>query len=134
MSNSDTSNINNLQQLLKYTFVVLPIAAGLDKFFYLLVDWGQYFPDWLMSIVPFSLSTFVMIVGIVEIIAGLIVLVKTELGAYIVCIWLALIALVLIISGHYLDVAVRDIVMAISAFVLARMTKMKVSSTKSGLN
>lgn len=123
MDNAGNSNIKNLQQFLKYTFVVLPIAAGLDKFFYLLVDWSQYFPDWLMSIVPFSLSTFVMIVGIIEIIAGLIVLTKTEIGAYIVCLWLALIALILIISGSYLDIAVRDIVMAIAAFVLARMTR-----------
>lgn|SRR5699024_333829 len=116
------SRMNNLQALLKWTFVVLPIAAGLDKFIYLLVDWGKYFPDWLMAIVPLSLSTFVVIVGIIEIVAGLIVLVKTEVGAYIVSLWLALIALTLIISGSYLDVAVRDIVMAISAFVLARMT------------
>lgn len=116
------SGMNNLQELLKWTFVVLPIAAGLDKFIYLLVDWGTYFPDWLMAIVPFSLSTFVVIVGIIEIVAGVIVLIKTEVGAYIVCLWLTLIALALIISGNYLDVAVRDIVMAISAFVLARMT------------
>jgi len=116
------SRMNNLQALLKWTFVVLPIAAGLDKFIYLLVYWGKYFPDWLMAIVPLSLSTFVVIVGIIEIVAGLIVLVKTEVGAYIVSLWLALIALTLIISGSYLDVAVRDIVMAISAFVLARMT------------
>lgn len=116
------SKMNNLKELLKWTFVVLPIAAGLDKFIYLLVDWGEYFPDWLMAIVPFSLSTFVVIVGIIEIIAGLIVLIKTEVGAYIVCLWLTLIALTLIISGSYLDVAVRDIVMAISSFVLARMT------------
>ena len=119
---TESSEMNDLQKLLKWTFVVLPIAAGLDKFFYLLTDWAQYFPDWLMAIVPFSLSTFVVIVGIIEIVAGLIVLTKTEVGAYIVCLWLALIALTLIISGSYLDVAVRDIVMAISAFVLARMT------------
>lgn len=119
---TESSSINNLQKLLKWTFTVLPIAAGLDKFFYLLVDWGEYFPDWLMSIAPFSLSTLVVIVGIIEIVAGLIVLTKTEIGAYIVCLWLALIALILITGGNYLDIAVRDIVMAIAAFVLARMT------------
>ncbi len=122
VNSTENSGIRNLQQILKYTFGILPIAAGLDKFFYILTDWSKYFPDYLMEIVPFELSTFVIIVGIIEIIAGILVFTKTELGAYVVSIWLALIALILIISGMYWDVAVRDIVMAISAFVLAKMT------------
>lgn len=122
MVRSDSPQIRNLQNLLKYTFGILPIAAGLDKFFYILTDWSKYFPEYLIDIVPFELSTFVIIVGIIEIVAGIIVFVKTQLGAYIVSIWLALIALILILSGMHLDVAVRDIVMAISAFVLAKLT------------
>ncbi len=125
ITSTENSGINNLQQLLKYTFVVLPIVAGLDKFFDILVNWEIYFPEFLINIFPWALSTTVIIVGIIEIIAGLIVLFKTEIGAYIVCIWLALIALVLIIGGTYLDIAVRDIVMAISAYVLARMTAIR---------
>ena len=63
-----------------------------------------------------------MVVGSIEILAGILVLTKTQIGAYIVSSWLALVALSLIFSGNHLDVAVRDIVMAIAAFVLARMT------------
>lgn len=121
----------NLQQTLKYTFTVLPIVAGLDKFFNLLVNWETYVPVWMGNILP--PETIMIIVGIIEIIAGLIVLTKTEVGAYIVTLWLLAIAVVLITGGHYLDIAVRDIVMAIAAYVLARMTKiLKIGSGSTG--
>src|SRR5699024_12154160 len=102
-----------------WVFTINPIVAGLDKFFYLLVDWEKYFPDYLMSIVPVSLPTFVMIIGVIEIIAGFIVLTKTEIGAYIVSAWLAVIALILVFSGGFFDVAIRDIIMSIAAFLLS---------------
>ena len=117
---ANQSKVRNLQQILKYTFVVLPIVAGLDKFFNLLVNWEIYVPGWMGSIIP--PETLMIIVGIIEIIAGIIVLVQTEIGAYIVCIWLVAIAIVLITGGAYLDIAVRDIVMAISAYVLGGLT------------
>jgi uncharacterized membrane protein HdeD (DUF308 family) len=62
------------------------------------------------------------VVGIIEIAAGLIVLIRPLIGAYIVMVWLILIALQLIFSGHYFDVAVRDLVMAIGAYTLAQLT------------
>jgi hypothetical protein len=62
------------------------------------------------------------IVGIIEILAGIIVLVRPLIGAYIVMVWLICIALQLIIGGHFFDVAVRDLVMAIGALTLARLT------------
>lgn len=115
--------ISKVQTLLKYTFVVVPIAAGLDKFINLLVEWDQYLHPGLADSLPFSASAFMMVVGVVEIAAGIIVFKWTKIGATIVSIWLALIALSLIISGQHLDVAVRDIVMAISAYVLAELTQ-----------
>lgn len=120
-----TVNINEigkLQQILKYTFGLVPVAAGADKFLNLLVEWETYIAPGVADLLPFSASAFMMIVGVIEIIAGIIVLFKTEVGAYIVSAWLLLIALTLLFSGAHLDVAVRDIVMAISAFVLARLT------------
>ncbi len=72
---------------------------------------------------PFSGHTFMMIVGVIEIVAGIIVLIKTEIGGYIVAAWLTLIALTLLASLHYMDVAVRDLVMAIAAFSMARIAK-----------
>lgn len=114
--------INRLQSILKYTFVVIPIVAGADKFFNILVQWDSYLAPSTLELLPFSGSTFMMIVGVIEIIAGIIVLTKTRLGAYIVSIWLVLIALSLLLTWHHPDVAVRDIAMAISAYVLARLS------------
>lgn len=110
-------------KLLKFTFVIVPIVAGADKFTNLLTDWENYLNPTIASIIPFSAHTFMMIVGVIEIIAGLIVLKKTQIGGYIVAAWLALIALALLASLSYIDVAVRDLVMAISAFAMARISK-----------
>ncbi len=107
---------------MKYVFVIVPIVAGLDKYFNILVQWDSYLAPSTLELLPFSGETFMKIVGIVEIIAGLIVAFKTRIGAYIVSIWLLLIALSLIFMWWHPDVAVRDIVMAISAYVLARLS------------
>lgn len=120
----------NLQQaikptfiLLKFTFGLLPIVAGLDKFTNILTDWEQYINPTLTGMLPFSAHTFMVIVGVIEIVAGIIVFIKTEIGGYVVSAWLALIALTLLVSFSYVDIAVRDLVMAISAFSMARIAK-----------
>ncbi len=109
--------------LLKATFVIVPIVAGADKFFNLLTNWEQYVNPSLANMLPFSTSVFMMIAGVIEIVAGLIVLKKPEIGGYIVAGWLALIALTLLAGFNFVDVAVRDLVMAISAFSMARLAK-----------
>jgi hypothetical protein len=109
--------------LLKYTFVIVPIVAGADKFTNLLTHWEQYLNPSIAGMLPFSAATFMMIVGVIEIIAGLIVLKRTEIGGYIVAAWLTAIALTLLLGFQYVDVAVRDLVMAIAAFSTARIAK-----------
>ena len=109
--------------LLKLTFGIVPIVAGLDKFTNLLTHWENYIHPGIAGIIPFAPHTFMMIVGVIEIIAGIIVLANPAIGGYIVAAWLTLIALTLLASGNYLDVAVRDLVMAIGAFSLARIAK-----------
>jgi len=109
--------------LLKLTFGIVPIVAGLDKFTNLLTNWEQYIDPNIGSLLPFEGHTFMMIVGVIEILAGVIVLKKPEIGGYIVAAWLTLIALTLLAGFNYVDVAVRDLVMAISAFAMARMAK-----------
>jgi hypothetical protein len=121
-SDSAKSELGTLQMVLKLTFSLVPIVAGADKFTNFLTDWSKYLNPDLMRIVPFDPHTFMIIVGVIEIIAGIIVFIKTELGAYIVSAWLICIALTLLLSGSYLDVAVRDIVMAIGAWALARIS------------
>lgn len=108
------------------TFAVVPVVAGLDKFTNILTDWKQYINPDMAKMLPFSLATFMMMVGVIELIAGIIVWVKPALGGFIVAAWLSLIAITLLAGGNYLDVAVRDLVMAISAFSLAKMARNKV--------
>ncbi|MFH6936328.1 hypothetical protein [Flavobacterium sp. FlaQc-30] len=109
--------------LLKYTFGIVPIVAGADKFTNLLTNWEQYINPTMANLLPFSASVFMMIVGIVEIVAGIIVLKKTGIGGYIVAAWLTVIALTLLLGFNYVDVAVRDLVMAIAALSMARLSK-----------
>ncbi len=125
MNLNKSSSLANLELLLKYTFTIVPIAAGADKFLNLLADWSSYLSPSIAGILPFDPATFMMIVGVIEIIAGIIVFTNTRLGAYIVSIWLFLIALSLLFTWHHADVAVRDIVMCISAYVLAKLAELK---------
>jgi uncharacterized membrane protein len=122
--------LTKVQTLLKFTFGLVPIVAGADKFTNLLTNWEQYLHPSIASMLPFSVHTFMIIVGIIEICAGIIVLVKANIGAYIVSAWLVLIALTLIAGGKFLDVAVRDLVMAIGAYSLAKITEITASNNK----
>nr|WP_294792871.1 hypothetical protein [uncultured Mucilaginibacter sp.] len=119
---TNSKNVSDVQTLLKFTFGLVPIVAGADKFTNLLTNWEQYLNPALKNLLPFGAHVFMMIVGVIEIVAGIIVLAKPKIGAYIVSAWLILIALTLISSGKYLDVAVRDIVMAIAAYSLAKLS------------
>jgi uncharacterized membrane protein YphA (DoxX/SURF4 family) len=118
------ATIRQLQTTLKLTFGIVPIVAGLDKFTNLLTNWADYLGK-NKSLIPFDPMTFMRMVGVIEIIAGIIVLIRPLIGAYIVMAWLICIALQLIIGGHYFDVAVRDLVMAIGAYTLAQLTKIE---------
>ncbi|MEK6155621.1 hypothetical protein WIW50_20345 [Flavobacteriaceae bacterium 3-367] len=120
------SNKNLVINVLKYTFGLVPIVAGLDKFTNILTDWSQYAASGIAGALPFESGTLMGIVGVIEVVAGVLVLVKTKTGSVIVALWLVLIALVLITSGNYLDVAVRDIVMAIAAFSLFKLVSPEV--------
>jgi len=117
------SNVQLVKNVLKYTFGLVPVVAGLDKFTNILTDWSQYISEGFAGILPFEASTFMMIVGIIEIVAGVLVLTKTKIGAYVVSAWLVAIALTLLFSWSYVDVAVRDLVMAIAAFSLAKLSE-----------
>lgn len=110
-------------KLLKYTFVIVPIVAGADKFTNLLTQWDQYINPSVANLLPFSPSVFMMVVGVIEMVAGVIVLKKSEIGGYIVAAWLTVIALSLLAGFNYVDIAVRDLVMAIAAFSMARLSK-----------
>jgi uncharacterized membrane protein YphA (DoxX/SURF4 family) len=108
---------------LKYLFGLVPIIAGLDKFTNLITNWEQFLNPMLLRLVPVSAHTFMLAVGVIEIIAGILVFLKPRLGGLIVMAWLLAISLQLILWGQHLDVAIRDIVMALGgALTLVRLT------------
>ncbi|HZW77520.1 MAG TPA: hypothetical protein VFF21_04350 [Flavobacteriaceae bacterium] len=117
-------HVRQVFNMMKIVFVILPIAAGADKFFNILTDWTHYINPILLDFLPFSGETFMMLVGIIEIIAGLIVLFKPRVGGIIVASWLTGIALTLIAGWMYVDVAVRDLVMAVSALAMTKLAKL----------
>lgn len=119
------SNVQQVRLILKYTYGLVPIIAGLDKFTNLLTDWSHYVSPVLSDIVPLEAGAFMMVVGVIEIIAGVLVLVRPKIGALVVMAWLIAIALVLVLSGTFIDVAVRDLVMAVGAFSLAKLLESK---------
>ncbi|MCW3092473.1 MAG: DoxX family rane protein [Ferruginibacter sp.] len=110
-----------VQQVLKVTYGLVPIIAGIDKFTNLLTNWKDYLSVSITNMLPFSATTFMYIVGIIEIVAGLLVFLRPRIGAWVVMAWLILIACTLIFGGHYFDVAVRDLVMAVGAFALGKL-------------
>jgi uncharacterized membrane protein YphA (DoxX/SURF4 family) len=119
------ATIKKLQSILQLTYGIVPIVAGLDKFTNLLTHWESYLGS-NAGMIPFAAATFMKIVGVIEIVAGALVFVRPLIGAYVVMAWLICIALQLLVSGQYFDVAVRDLVMAVGAYTLAQLTKMKV--------
>ena len=113
--------LNSVQIILQLTFSLVPIMAGADKFTNLLANWGKYLDSQVANVLPVTTVVFMLIVGVIEIAAGLLVIVKPILGAYVVCAWLILISIILLATGIYFDVAIRDLVMAAGAFALARL-------------
>ena len=112
-----------------------PFLAGLDKYFNLLTNWTGYLSPLFLKILPFSGQSFMHIVGVIEVIVGLAILTKwTRLGAYVASAWLVAIAINLVSRGMFFDVAVRDVEMALAAFVLARMTEVRRDTLQSDVS
>jgi uncharacterized membrane protein len=125
MHNGFDSRLDRAWWVLKIGLGVGPFLAGLDKYFNLLTNWPMYISPVALKMLPFSGSTFMHIVGVIEMLVGLAILTKwTRLGAYVASVWLLLIAINLV-SGMFFDVAVRDIEIALAAFVLARITEVR---------
>jgi len=105
-----------------------PFLAGLDKFFNLLTKWTMYLNPLALRVVPVAPETFMRAVGVVEMIVGIAILTRwTRLGAFVAAAWLVCIALNLVSMGAFFDVAVRDLLIAVAAFSLARLTEVRAS-------
>src|SRR5690349_6020357 len=110
-------------QILRLGFTVAPIVAGLDKFFHLLVNWDQYLPSMVNSLTGGHGHQLMLVVGVIEIVAGLGVAFKPRIFAYVVSAWLLLIVANLLMIPGYFDVALRDLGLALGALALARLSQ-----------
>ena len=110
-------------QILRLGFTVAPIVAGLDKFLHLLVNWDQYLPAVVNNALGGHGHQFMMVVGVIEIIAGLGVALKPRIFACVVSAWLLLIVVNLLMIPGYFDVALRDFGLSLAALALARLSQ-----------
>ena len=113
-------------QILRFGFTVAPIIAGLDKFLEILTHWEKYLAPAIPNTIGMQPHTFMMIVGAIEIVAGILVAIQPRIGGYVVAAWLVGIILNLLAVGGYLDVALRDLGLCLGAISLARLAEAEV--------
>jgi len=112
-----------LRQALRIAFGATAIIAGADKFANILTDWAQYVSPIASNLIPFSPQVLMQVAGLVEIAVGVMLLTRwTLVAGYILAAWLTAIALNLAITGQFWDIAVRDLLLALSAYTLAELT------------
>jgi hypothetical protein len=107
--------------MLRAGFTVLPIVFGADKFANVLTNWERYLAPWIVRIIPLTAHQAMLVVGVIEIAAGLAVAVKPRYAAYIVAAWLAGIVINLVSYPGFYDVALRDFGLMLAALSLARL-------------
>jgi uncharacterized membrane protein YphA (DoxX/SURF4 family) len=120
------SNSHQAFLILRLGFTVAPIIAGLDKFLQLLTNWDKYLAPAVPNTLGIAPHTFMMIVGVIEIVAGVLVALSPRIGGYVVAAWLVGIIVNLLLVGGYLDVALRDLGLALGALALARLAEAEV--------
>jgi hypothetical protein len=121
---TDTPSLRGAREaflLLRTVFTVAQILFGVDKFAEVLTDWERYLAPEFNDIIPGSAHQAMLIVGVVEIVAGLLVAVLPRYGGYVVAAWLAGIILNLLLIGDFYDVALRDFGLLVAALALARL-------------
>jgi len=113
---------------LRIAIGLMATLAGLDKFFNLLTNWEAYVAQVAQQLLPFSTTTFMAMVGVIEFVVGVTILaIRPSLGAFVASAWLVLIAMNLVLGGHF-DIAVRDLVLAVAAYALARFEQVRATA------
>ena len=107
--------------LLRTVFTVAPILFGLDKFTNLMVDWEIYLAPVFTDVLPWDAEQIMWIVGVIEIVAGIVVAIAPRFGGYLVAAWLAGIIVNLVGQGEYWDIALRDFGLLVAALALAQL-------------
>jgi uncharacterized membrane protein len=121
----DIMHSMNGYKILKWTFGLMPIITGIDKYTNILAQWHSYLAPQVAALIPFDPTIAMNISGVLEIALGMVILTKwTKVGAYVEALWLLGIAVNLAIFGAW-DIAFRDLVLAFGALALARMPESK---------
>jgi hypothetical protein len=108
--------------LLRIGFTIAPILFGIDKFAHVMQDdWAQYLAPQFNDLIPGSAADAMHIVGVVEIVAGLVVAVAPRFGGLLVAAWLGGIIVSLLLAGGYGDIALRDFGLLLAALTLSRL-------------
>jgi len=127
MENVSENGVNNpgyqAFQILRFGFTVAPILAGADKFLHLLTDWDKYLPPVVNNMLGGHGHQFMLVVGVIEIVAGIGVFLKPKIFAYVVSLWLILIIVNLLLIPGYFDVALRDLGLSLGALALGRLSQ-----------
>ena len=110
-------------QVLHLAYTVAPIAAGADKFFHILVNWDMYLAPAVARMLPVPAHTFMLAVGVIEVVAGLLVAFAPRIGGWVVAAWLVGIIVNLLMIPGYFDIALRDFGLALGAIALARLAE-----------
>ena len=120
------TRLNNSTVALRIAVGLMATLAGLDKFFNILADWGHYVSPLAAQMIPIPVGVLMGIVGVVEFAVGIAILTAWPvIGAYAASAWLLLVAGNLALGGFF-DIAVRDVVLAIGAFSLARLMEVRI--------
>ena len=123
-------NLDAARVALRVGLGLAAFLAGLDKFFGFLADWPGYLAPVVASLLPVTPDVFMRCVGVIEMVVGAAILTQwPREGAYVAMAWLVCIAINLVLTGRFFDVAVRDVEMAIAAFALARLTEAKAAAS-----
>ena len=118
--------LNSAWLALRIGLGLAAFLAGLDKFFNILTDWGLYLSPLVKDLIPVSGDVFMRLVGVIEMAVGALILAGfARIGGYVVTVWLVGIAISLLTTGRFFDVAVRDVEMALAAYTLARLTEVR---------
>jgi hypothetical protein len=110
--------------ILRLGFIVLPIVVGADKFLGILTaDWTKYLWSGIPQMSGIAPATFMLGVGAIEIVAGVLVALSPRHFAWLVAAWLGLIIVNLVLQGQWLDVAMRDFGLMLGAIALAFLAR-----------
>jgi hypothetical protein len=112
--------------LLQWTYGLAAIIVGADKFFHFLVNWHKYLSPLISAVLPYTITEQMYAIGIIEIIAGVIVLSRfTRFGAYLIALWFFVVIADLIILNDFYDIILRDFVIAVGAIALGNLITLR---------